>query len=576
MKYKLINKEIKSNYLKEFLVERGVTDIDGFLNPNSSFLQEPEGLANIEEAAFKLLSYVQGKSKILVVVDADVDGFTSSAIIYQYIKKLDAEADIDFILHEHKGHGLSDLIEDIINGKKVYDLIIIPDAGTNDYNYIEMLAQLNTFVIILDHHILNDDSLISNNCILVNNQTSPNYKNKDLTGAGVTWQFCRMLDKMTTFNYAKDLIDLAALGIISDMGSILSLENRYIIEEGLKNIKNFFFESACQKQDYSMGGKKNYITVAFYITPLLNSLIRVGSQPEKERLFMAMIDGHQLVPCNKRGAKGTFEKVAIESLRECTNTKSKQDKITTNAMEQLNVKIFNNNLLDNKVLFVELEDEDDFPQEVNGLVAMKLSAHHKHPTLLGRLNSEGDIKGSIRGLNNSDMGSFRDMLLGSGLFEYVSGHDGAAGFSIPKKNIDKLMEYSNSILADINFNEDYYDVNFVRFAADKDIPDIILELGSRPDIWGQNNKEPYIYVSDINLKKSDIQIIGARKDTLKFEKFGVTYIKFFAKDLIAELENYDEIKMEVVGKANVNEWGGRVTPQIMIENYEIKDNEYGF
>ena len=576
MKYKLINKEIKSNYLKEFLVERGVTDIEGFLNPNSSFLQEPEGLANIEEAAFKLLSYVQGKSKILVVVDADVDGFTSSAIIYQYIKKLDTEADIDFILHEHKGHGLSDLIEDIVNGKKVYDLIIIPDAGTNDYHYIEMLAQLNTFVIILDHHILNEDSLISNNCILVNNQTSPNYKNKDLTGAGVTWQFCRMLDKMTTFNYANDFIDLAALGIISDMGSILSLENRYIIEEGLKNIKNFFFESACQKQDYSMGGKKNYITVAFYITPLLNSLIRVGSQPEKERLFMAMIDGHQLVPCNKRGAKGTFEKVAIESLRECTNTKSKQDKITTNAMEQLNIKIFNNNLLDNKVLFVELEDEDDFPQEVNGLVAMKLSAHHKHPTLLGRLNSEGDIKGSIRGLNNSDMGSFRDMLLGSGLFEYVSGHDGAAGFSIPKKNIDKLMEYSNSILADVNFNEDYYDVNFVRFAADKDIPDIILELGGRPDIWGQNNKEPYIYVSDINLKKSDIQVIGARKDTLKFEKFGVTYIKFFAKELIAELEEYDEIKMEIVGKVNVNEWGGRVTPQIMIENYEIKDNEYGF
>lgn len=576
MKYKLINKEIKSNYLKEFLVERGVTDIEGFLNPNNSFLQEPEGLANIEEAAFKLLSYVQGKSKILVVVDADVDGFTSSAIIYQYIKKLDAEADIDFILHEHKGHGLSDLIEDIINGKKVYDLIIIPDAGTNDYHYIEMLSQLNTFVIILDHHILNDDSLISNNCILVNNQTSPNYKNKDLTGAGVTWQFCRMLDKMTTFNYANDLIDLAALGIISDMGSILSLENRYIIDEGLKNIKNFFFESACQKQDYSMGGKKNYITVAFYITPLLNSLIRVGSQPEKERLFLAMIDGHQLVPCNKRGAKGTFEKVAIESLRECTNTKSKQDKITTNAMEQLNIKIFNNNLLDNKVLFVELEDEDDFPQEVNGLVAMKLSAHHKHPTLLGRLNSEGDIKGSIRGLNNSDMGSFRDMLLGSGLFEYVSGHDGAAGFSIPKKNIDKLMEYSNSILADINFNEDYYDVNFVRFAADKDIADIILDLGSRPDIWGQNNKEPYIYISDINLKKSDIQIIGTRKDTVKFEKFGVVYIKFFAKDLIAELENYDEIKMEVVGKANLNKWAGRVTPQIMIENYEIKDNEYGF
>ena len=576
MKYKLINKEIKSNYLKEFLTERGITDIDGFLNPSNIFLHDPEDLLNAKEAAEKVLDYVNNKAKILTIVDADVDGFTSSAIIYQYIKKLDKDANIDFILHEHKGHGLSDLIDDIINNIEHYDLVIIPDAGTNDYQHIENLKQLNTFVVILDHHILNEDSEISSNCIIVNNQISPNYPNKDLTGAGVTWQFCRLLDRLTGFDYADDFIDLAALGIISDMGSICSLENRYIIQEGLKNIKNFFFESACQKQDYSMGGKKNYISVAFYITPLLNSLIRVGSQPEKERLFLAMIDGHQLVPCNKRGAKGTLEKVAIESLRECTNTKSKQDKITTQAMEQLNIKIFNNNLLDNKVLFVELEDEDDFPQEVNGLVAMKLSAHHKHPTLLGRLNSEGDIKGSIRGLNNSDMGSFRDMLLGSGLFEYVSGHDGAAGFSIPKKNIDKLMEYSNSILADINFNEDYYEVNFVRYAADKDIADIILDLGSRPDIWGQNNKEPYIYVSDINLKKSDIQIIGARKDTVKFEKFGVVYIKFFAKDLIAELENYDEIKMEVVGKANLNEWGGRVTPQIMIENYEIKDNQYGF
>lgn len=576
MKYKLVNKEIKGNYLKEFLAERGITDIDGFLNPSNIFLHDPEDLSNAKEAAEKVLDYVNNKAKILTIVDADVDGFTSSAIIYQYIKKLDKDADIDFILHEHKGHGLSDLIDDIINNIEHYDLIIIPDAGTNDYQHIENLKQLNTFVVVLDHHILNEDSEISSNCIIVNNQTSPNYPNKDLTGAGVTWQFCRLLDRLTGFDYANDFIDLAALGIISDMGSICSLENRYIIQEGLKNIKNFFFESACQKQDYSMGGKKNYVSVAFYITPLLNSLIRVGSQPEKERLFLAMIDGHQLVPCNKRGAKGTLEKVAIESLRECTNTKSKQDKITTQAMEQLNIKIFNNNLLDNKVLFVELEDEDDFPQEVNGLVAMKLSAHHKHPTLLGRLNSEGDIKGSIRGLNNSDMGSFRDMLLGSGLFEYVSGHDGAAGFSIPKKNIDKLMEYSNNILADINFNEDYYDVNFVRFAADKDITDIILDLGSRPDIWGQNNKEPYIYVSDINLKKSDIQIIGARKDTVKFEKFGVVYIKFFAKDLIAELENYDEIKMEVVGKANLNEWGGRVTPQIMIENYEIKDNQYGF
>lgn len=92
----------------------------------------------------------------------------------------------------------------------------------------------------------------------------------------------------------------------------------------------------------------------------------------------------------------------------------------------------------------------------------------------------------------------------------------------------------------------------------------------------QNNKEPLVYIKDINLEKSDIQIIGSRSDTLKFEKFGITYIKFFAKDMIEELKKYNSIKLEIVGKANINEWMGRKTPQIMIENYEVKDDEWGF
>jgi single-stranded-DNA-specific exonuclease len=85
-----------------------------------------------------------------------------------------------------------------------------------------------------------------------------------------------------------------------------------------------------------------------------------------------------------------------------------------------------------------------------------------------------------------------------------------------------------------------------------------------------------IYVQDINLTKSDIQVIGSRKDTLKFEKFGVSYIKFFAKDMIEDLNRYNSIKLEIVGKPTVNEWMGRKTPQIMIENYEVKDDEWGF
>lgn len=70
--------------------------------------------------------------------------------------------------------------------------------------------------------------------------------------------------------------------------------------------------------------------------------------------------------------------------------------------------------------------------------------------------------------------------------------------------------------------------------------------------------------------------MGKNKDTVKFEKFGVAYMKFHAKDLIEELTQHPDMKIEVVGRANLNEWGGRVTPQIFIEDIEVKDNALGF
>ena len=85
-----------------------------------------------------------------------------------------------------------------------------------------------------------------------------------------------------------------------------------------------------------------------------------------------------------------------------------------------------------------------------------------------------------------------------------------------------------------------------------------------------------IHVSDINITMNDVQVMGKNKDTVKFEKFGIAYMKFHAKDLIEELSKHPSMKVEVVGRANLNEWGGKVTPQIFIEDIEVKDNALGF
>ena len=363
---------------------------------------------------------------------------------------------------------------------------------------------------------------------------------------------------------------------VSDMMSMLEYENQYIIQTGFKNIKNFFFKYLIEKQDYSMGGKINPITVAFYITPMLNAMIRVGSMEEKERLFLAFIDGERLVPCNKRGAKGTMERVAIESARECTNAKAKQDKLKEKIVEQLEQKIFKYDLLENEVLFVRLEDEDDFPSELNGLVAMMLSAKYHKPAIVARLNEEGFDRGSARCPNNVALTSFKDYLIHTGLFEYAQGHDAACGISISDNNLFAFHKKANEDFKNIDFGQNVYDVNFIREAKDKDIDKIVFDLAKYEEVWGQQNPTPLLVVKNIFITQNDIQIIGKNKDTLRFEKNGITYIKFHAKDIIPLFQQYDEMKINLIGKTNINTWMGRETSQIFIEDLEVFDSTLDF
>ena len=584
MKCKLVNKDIKENYIIELLKERGLKEeeINYFLNvPDDRYLQSPKAFLNIDEAAdhFKNMTALTSEDRIIVVVDSDTDGLTSAAIFIQYLRKFNSKVQIEYIFHTGKGHGLSDTIDAILEKQSDnpnIHYVVLPDSSSNDYEYHEQLGAENIYSLILDHHIVEPDTQFSKYATIVNNQLSPNYINKELCGAGVTWQFCRYLDSIYNTNYANDFIDLAALGIVSDMMSMLSLENRYIVKTGFANINNYFFKALCEKQSFSMGGKVTPMTVAFYITPLLNAMLRAGTMEEKERCFLAFVDGHQMVESHKRGAKGTFEEVAIESARECTNARAKQNRILDAAEQSLEIKIAKNDLLENKILFIRLDEDDQFPPELNGLVAMRLSTKYKRPTIVARLNDEGEIKGSSRGLNESELKSFKNFMDESGYMTFTAGHDNACGIGILDKNLSAFHEYANKKLADIDFGENWYEVNFERIAMDKDIARIIWEVGEHEDIFGQHNPEPLIHVKDINVTKKDIRIMGKNSDTVRIDKNGVVYIKFHAKDLIEELGRYDDIKLEIVGRANLNEYMGNYTPQIIITNYQVEDGSLGF
>lgn len=572
MRYRLKNPEIKENFGENLLRARGVQDIQEFCHPDESCLQSWRDLENIERAVKAIELTINDVRPYALIADCDVDGATSSAIIYQYLKRLNPEKEIQYFIHSGKQHGFSDLMEQLED--KDWSIIIAPDSATNDGEYI---SHFSCPVLCVDHHIKEENTIIPSNMILVNNQTSPNYKNKDLCGAGVTWQLCRALDDFFIKDLAWEYIDLCALGIVADMMSMLEVENQYLVQTGFKNIKNKMFRTLLEKQDYSMGGKITPITVAFYIVPLINAMIRVGSMDEKERLYLSFVMPEVMVDCHKRGAKGTKERLCVESTRECVNAKSHQDKMKEQMVEKLEAKIFKKDLLSNQVLFIRLEDDDVFPAELNGLLAMSIASKYKRPTIVARLNNEGYIRGSARAPGNTELKSFKNFMASTKLFEYTLGHDQALGVSILDRNLSTFHEIANKELSKIDFGENYYDVDFVMRADDPKIGEAIEELCAIEQVYGQQNEEPVMAITNLSVSQNDVKIIGKNLDTLRIEKNGITYVKFRAKDLIRELKDFPgDMDITLVGKPNLNEWGGKITHQIFITDLEIEDSRFAF
>ena len=569
MKIKLVNDNITSDYTKNLLRSRGVDNVDEFLSPSEKNLQSWEDLDNIKLGVDLVKNTINDKKPYAILIDPDNDGFTSFAILYQYLKRLNPEKEIEYFVHSAKQHGLEDTYQ--VFQDKEYSVVFLPDSSSNDGVFAK---EINAPICVIDHHEIDNEP--SDNMIVINNQSSAKYKNKYLSGAGMVWQFCRAMDYYFGHEWAYDYTDLAAVGICGDAMSGLEIENQYIWSYGFSHINNFFLKTLIDKQNFSMKGIVNPTTVAFYISPLLNAVTRVGTTEEKLHMAEAFINGEKLIPSNKKGHKGELVALAAEATRECVNAKSRQARILDNIEEKIDIKINKKDLLINKVLFVELDDDDDFPSTLNGLLATRLTNKYSRPAIVARANDDGYIRGSARAIKTESMDSFKQYLEESEMFEYVLGHPLAFGCSISSYNLDKFFSYSNDSLKDVELGEKCYSVNFIRDAMDNDIDNLIRDVGEYGYIWSNQNDEPTLYIDNIILSTNEIQIIGTNRDTVKFIKNGITYIKFKANELIDELSGMKNIIMKIVGRCNINEWNGIKNPQIIIDDYEIIDNMYGF
>lgn len=568
MKYNLLGNNYSSDSLiKSILKNRGIQNVDKIICPTHEDDTNVNELPNIKQGIEMLQRNLT--KHILLLVDSDVDGNTSAAIMLKYIKFINPLANVSYYIHSRKAHGITNEFLEYVK-EKMPDMIIITDAGTNDVANREIISnQMGIDLLIIDHHA--EGFYTEKGGILINNHSTcpKNNINKNLTGAGMTFLFCKALEQIYNTGRLNSLIDLAMMGLIGDSASLLDNEIRRMCFDGLDNInsnlvKTFYDEMSKNIdslifKDLSYGG----------IIPLINSIIRVGSLKDRQLVFKALADldmNYSEIVTKRKLNKETrkYEMVefnyniyqlAIDAGVKCKNNQQKLLKPTLEEAEQQ----YNPNA--SIQIFVTSEEN----KNLTGLIANRLKSDWKAPTIVVWLNEEGTMyNGSLRGYEET-LPNFKEWCKSTGLFTLVQGHDNAAGVQLPAINMMDLMA-----LAEKNFEkiEKSYDIDLL-YDGTVDTSHV-FELNNYQYLFGNGLEEPLALVKNLKVAISDIQY---SKKTLRLKCGNMTYIKFGVSE-----EEYDNLikkinghfaTFEVVGTFKINEYYGRIFPQMAINDFEL-------
>lgn len=560
MKYELIgSNDYFLNPIETILKNRGIEDIQSFLNVSEKNVIHWSNLENVDKAVDCLLEHVEKGSKIFIQYDSDIDGISSTTMLINYLRKVFPNVNIQWRIHEGKQHGV--IVKEVPND---VDLVIIPDAGSNQYKEHQELKERGIEVIVLDHHECEKES---EHAIVVNNQLSPNYSNKNFSGAGIVYKFLQALDHKLNIKHADHYLDLVAVGNIGDMMDSRELETRYYMQKGLTKINNSFLKALFEKQEFSTKGIINLINVAFYIVPLCNAAIRAGNTQEKLQMINAFLESKELIYYKRNDEHEPIQK---NTARLLTNIRSRQNRTRDKGVALIEERIAEKNLLDNKILIVNVTDILD--KNLTGLVANQISRKYKRPVLMVRQKGDTSILGgSARGYEKGAIKDLKQFLTNTGKFIFCEGHANAHGLEIEAEKLVEVNQLFNEQLKDVDIDMDIHKVDFIIPA--KQLNDgVIKSLHELRDTWGQYVEEPLLAIKDIEMNKDEIYINGSKKNTLKFIYKEIEFIKFFSSEEEWEsiVNQGERLVIDVVGKCSVNEWEGKKKAQIVIEDYEVK------
>ena len=544
----------------KILADRGIQGEEAvreYLEADISRVSDGSELTDMHRGVDIVYDAVQAGKYIRIMGDYDVDGVSSTYILYKGLTGLGVKCD-KFIPHRiTDGYGLHEpAIRDAYEAG--VQVILTCDNGIAAANEIRLAKELGMTVVVTDHHEVpyNDDEAGTRHYIIPDADAVIDPKRpeddgvfKEICGAVVAWKFVwclyRKFGKENEFKNS-DFLEIASLGTVCDVME-LQHDNRAIVKEGLKKMQNTS-NIGLQALLEVLGLKGKTLTsydYGFKIGPCINAEGRLDTANEAFDLLVE-----------------TDYQKALEKAAQMRDLNVERQELTKQGMEEA-FKIIDAEMQDDKVLVVYLPEVHE---SIAGIIAGKVRERYCKPAFV-LTKGDGDfLKGSGRSIEAysmyNKMVEVKDLMLGFG------GHPLAAGLSLKEENLEKFRQ-------ELNARSGLTDADFIQ----KVMIDVILPVDFLTqsfikqleilEPFGKGNEKPVFAQS--NVRATRAEIIGKNKNVLKITfnsrncKSGVCFHDIEAKEQILN-QNGKLYDFKMLYYPTLNEWNGVTSIQANVQD----------
>ena len=549
--------------------------LNTYLYNDEVFFYNPLEMKDMEKAFIKIIESISKNELICIYGDYDVDGVTSTVILYKALKNIGANVIYYIPDREEEGYGLNiEAINEVKN--KGVDIIFTCDNGIASIEEVAYIKQNGMDIIILDHHeprFIEEshtriEILPMADAIINPKQNECCYKFKALSAGGICFKFVKGLyEYMEIDENLDEYLVFASISTVCDIVDLLD-ENRIIVKQGLnilnenKKINKGLFEILkVNNIDEKLIDENDY---GFIIGPCINASGRLESALKAVELFTTDNDKN-------------INNLALDLL----NLNIQRKNLTQKAVETILCTVENSNIKEDKVIVVY---NDEIHESIAGIVAGRIKEIYYKPTFVITKSKNG-AKGSGRSIQSYNM--FEELLKCSHLFQKFGGHKMAAGLSLLEENIDIFRKTinQNCTLTIDDLEENIVIDKALRFY------DITLHLAEelyKMKPIGKENKGAIFATKNVNIK--NIRFVGKENNIIQFIlNDGTNDIKAIAfngydkfceilknnltnddfQKVMVGIKKYVDLKLDVVYSIEVNIFNEFKNVQLILKDFRL-------